>query len=288
MTVKQKKSLGKGLDVLFCGMDTVGADAENIKNVDIHLIDTNSQQPRKEFDEEKLNELAASIKRHGIVQPIIVRKNGGRFIIIAGERRFRAAHIVGLTTVPVIVKNLEDDESMEIALIENIQREDLNPVEEAMAIRFLMHRHDLTQQEAAERLGKSRPAIANALRLLNLPDSVLMLLREGKLQAGHARALLSVKDENMLVQLAEKIVKDGLSVRETEQAVKTINEPENTEPKAKKTAAEKSPAILAATRRFREKLNTKVTINGNEDGGKIIIDYYSKDDLQAIYDIISK
>lgn len=286
MTMKQKKSLGKGLDVLFSGMDTA-VDTENVKNVDVHLIDTNSQQPRKEFDEEKLKELAVSIKRHGIVQPIIVRKNGGRFIIIAGERRFRAAHIAGLTSVPVIVKNLEDDESMEIALVENIQRENLNPVEEAMAIRFLMHRHDLTQQEAAERLGKSRPAIANALRLLNLPDSVLVLLREGKLQAGHARALLAVKDENALVQLAERIVKEDLSVRETEQAVKALNESQNVE-KPKKTVAKKSPAILAATRRFREKLNTKVTINGDEDSGKIIIDYYSKEDLQAIYDIISK
>ncbi len=287
MTVKQKKSLGKGLDVLFSGVDTA-VSSESIKNVDVHLIDTNLEQPRKEFDEEKLKELAASIKRHGMVQPIIVRKNGGRFVIIAGERRFRAAHIAGLTSVPVIVKNLEDDESMEIALIENIQRENLNPVEEAMAIRFLMHRHDLTQQEVAERLGKSRPAIANAIRLLNLPDGVLTLLRQGKLQAGHARALVAVKDEAVMIQLAGKIVKEDMSVRETEQAVKAINEPQDTVEKPKKTASKKSPAILAATRRFREKLNTKVTINGDEDSGKIIIDYYSKDDLQAIYDIISK
>lgn len=283
MTAKQKKGLGKGLDVLFGSMDAETA-SESVKNIDIHLIDTNSEQPRKDFDEEKLNELAASIKRHGMVQPIIARKNGGRFMIIAGERRFRAAHIAGLTSVPVIVKELADDESMEIALIENIQRENLNSIEEAMAIRFLMHRHDLTQQEVAERLGKSRPAIANSLRLLNLPESVILLLKQGKLQAGHARALLGLKDENAICDLAERIVKNDLSVRETEAAVRMMSEDTK---KTKKSKPKASPAILAATRRFREKLNTKVTIKGDEDSGKIIIDYYSKDDLQAIYDLLS-
>lgn len=285
MTAKQKKGLGKGLDVLFSSGNT-DVSAETIKNIDVHLIDTNAEQPRKDFDEEKLKELAASITRHGMVQPIIVRKNGGRFIIIAGERRFRAAHIAGLTSVPVIVKELEDDQSMEIALIENIQRENLNSVEEAMAIRFLMHRHDLTQQEAAERLGKSRPAIANALRLLNLPEEVLALLKQDKLQAGHARALAALKDDAAIIALAERVVKDGMSVRETEAAVRVINEPTDKE-KTKKKAEKASPAILAATRRFREKLNTKVTIKGNEDSGKIIIDYYSKEDLQSIYDLLS-
>ncbi|MBQ2661123.1 MAG: ParB/RepB/Spo0J family partition protein [Clostridia bacterium] len=286
MAVKAKKSLGKGLDALFTNIEAE-TSSENIKNVDIHLIDTNSEQPRKEFNEEKLNELAESIKRHGIVQPIVVRKNGGRFIIIAGERRFRAARIACLTSVPVIVKDLADDESMEIALIENIQREDLNPVEEAMAIRFLMHRHDLTQQEVAQRLGKSRPAIANSLRLLNLPDAVLALLKQGKIQSGHARALVAIKDDAKMAELAEKIVKNDMSVRETEQAVKAINDGGEAKEAPAKSTKTKSPEILAATRRFREKLNTKVTINGTEDSGKIVIEYYSKEDLQAIYDIIS-
>lgn len=286
MAVKAKKSLGKGLDALFTNIEAE-TSSENIKNVDIHLIDTNAEQPRKEFNEEKLNELAESIKRHGIVQPIVVRKNGGRFIIIAGERRFRAARIACLTSVPVIVKDLADDESMEIALIENIQREDLNPVEEAMAIRFLMHRHDLTQQEVAQRLGKSRPAIANSLRLLNLPDAVLALLKQGKIQSGHARALVAIKDDAKMAELAEKIVKNDMSVRETEQAVKAINDGGEAKEAPAKSTKTKSPEILAATRRFREKLNTKVTINGTEDSGKIVIEYYSKEDLQAIYDIIS-
>lgn len=286
MAVKAKKSLGKGLDALFTNIEAE-TSSENIKNVDIHLIDTNSEQPRKEFNEEKLNELAESIKRHGIVQPIVVRKNGGRFIIIAGERRFRAARIACLTSVPVIVKDLADDESMEIALIENIQREDLNPVEEAMAIRFLMHRHDLTQQEVAQRLGKSRPAIANSLRLLNLPDAVLALLKQGKIQSGHARALVAIKDDAKMAELAEKIVKNDMSVRETEQAVKAINDGGEAKEAPAKSTKTKSPEILAATRRFREKLNTKVTINGTEESGKIVIEYYSKEDLQAIYDIIS-
>lgn len=284
--MQQKKGLGKGLDILFSSNADVLT--ESIKNVDVHLIDTNAEQPRKDFDVEKLRELAASIQRHGMVQPIVVRKNGGRFIIIAGERRFRAAHIAGLSTVPVIIKELADDESMEVALIENIQREDLNPVEEAMAIRFLMQRHDLTQQEVAERLGKSRPAIANSLRLLALPDSVLTLLRESKIQAGHARALAALKDEKTQEQIAQEIVEKGLSVRDVEQMVKLINEPQQEEKKEKKTSAKRSPEILAATRRFREKLNTKVTINGTEDSGKIIIDYYSKEDLQSIYELISR
>ena len=157
-----------------------------------------------------------------------------------------------------------------------------------MAIRFLMQRHDLTQQEVAERLGKSRPAIANSLRLLALPDSVLTLLRESKIQAGHARALAALKDERTQEQIAQEIVEKGLSVRDVEQMVKLINEPQQEEKKEKKTSAKRSPEILAATRRFREKLNTKVTINGTEDSGKIIIDYYSKEDLQSIYELISR
>ncbi len=281
----QKKGLGKGLDILFSSNADVLT--ESIKNVDVHLIDTNAEQPRKDFNVDKLRELAASIERHGMVQPIVVRKNGNRFTIIAGERRFRAAHIAGMSVVPVIIKELDESESMEVALIENIQREDLNPVEEALAIRFLMQRHDLTQQEIAERLAKSRPAIANSLRLLTLPESVLDMLRENKLQAGHARALAALNDTQTQIQLANEVVEKGLSVREVELRVKLANEPA-TDARKEKNTIKKSPEILAATQRFREKLNTKVVISGTEDSGKIVIEYYSKDDLQNIYDLISR
>ena len=163
-----KKGLGRGLDALLG--DYTAAPPEGVRQTDVYLIDTNADQPRKTFDEEKLRELADSIARHGMVQPIIVRQNGERFVIVAGERRFRAARMAGLTQVPVIVKALDDAEVMEVALIENLQRENLNPIEEAAAIRFLMEQHDLTQEEVAKRLAKSRPAIANSLRLLNLDE----------------------------------------------------------------------------------------------------------------------
>lgn len=173
-----KKGLGRGLDALLG--DYTAAPPEGVRQTDVYLIDTNADQPRKTFDEEKLRELADSIARHGMVQPIIVRQNGERFVIVAGERRFRAARMAGLTQVPVIVKALDDAEVMEVALIENLQRENLNPIEEAAAIRFLMEQHDLTQEEVAKRLAKSRPAIANSLRLLNLDDGVQDYVREGK------------------------------------------------------------------------------------------------------------
>ena len=209
-----KKGLGRGLDALLG--DYTAAPPEGVQQTDVYLIDTNADQPRKTFDEEKLKELADSIARHGMVQPIIVRQNGERFVIVAGERRFRAARLAGLTQVPVIVKALDDAEVMEVALIENLQRENLNPIEEAAAIRFLMEQHDLTQEEVAKRLAKSRPAIANSLRLLNLDDGVQDYVREGKLSAGAARALVAVKDARKQRTLAQEASLRGLSVREVQ------------------------------------------------------------------------
>lgn len=284
----QKRGLGRGLDALLGDYEV--QPAAGVKQVDVYLIDTNLEQPRKAFDEEKLKELAGSIERHGMVQPIIVRQNGERFTIIAGERRYRAARMAGMSSVPVVVREMQDDEVMEVALIENIQREDLNPIEEAAAIRFLMREHDLTQEEVAQRLSKSRPAIANSLRLLNLPSAVQDMLREGKMQSGHARALAAIKDEMQLTALAKEIAELGLSVRDAENRVRLLNEADTAQPAAAKPrtkkAQERNADIQAAEEQLRNALGTRVSILGTEHSGKVVIEYFSKEDLQAIYDAI--
>ncbi|MDR0840764.1 MAG: ParB/RepB/Spo0J family partition protein [Christensenellaceae bacterium] len=278
-----KQALGRGLDAL---LGDYAEPVGGVQNVDVYAIDTNISQPRKAFDEDKLKELAESIKRHGVVQPILVRANGERYTIIAGERRFRAARIAGLGEVPVVVKDMDDAEVMEVALIENLQREDLNPVEEAAAIRFLMQQHDLTQEEVSRRLSKSRPVIANTLRLLSLPEDVQQLLREGKLQAGQARALAGLQSAEKQSALAGKIVNEGLSARAAEELARQ----ENAEKPAKKQPAPPKPAdtdLLAAQETLREALGTKVSIQGSPKRGKIIIEYYSAEDLQGIYDMLA-
>lgn len=283
MANKKNKGLGKGLDAFFGDIEPQENDA--VKKVAVELIDNDPGQPRKNFNEERLNELAESIRQHGIVQPLIVRKNAGRYIIIAGERRFRAAMIAGLAEVPVIVRDMDAREVMEVALIENIQRENLNPIEEAAAIRFLMKEHDLTQEEVAKRLSKSRPAIANSVRLLQLPDSVQEHLREGRIQPGHARVLASVEDEELLEKLAEKCAAGGWSVRETEEQVKkavTLAELHNRPRKRRRLSND----LAAARSRLRERLGTRVEIQGDEKKGKIIIEYYTDEGLQSIYETI--
>jgi ParB family chromosome partitioning protein len=283
MANKKNKGLGKGLDAFFGDIEPQENDA--VKKVAVELIDNDPGQPRKNFNEERLNELAESIRQHGIVQPLIVRKNAGRYIIIAGERRFRAAMIAGLEEVPVIVRDMDAREVMEVALIENIQRENLNPIEEAAAIRFLMKEHDLTQEEVAKRLSKSRPAIANSVRLLQLPDSVQEHLREGRIQPGHARVLASVEDEELLEKLAEKCAAGGWSVRETEEQVKkavTLAELHNRPRKRRRLSND----LAAARSRLRERLGTRVEIQGDEKKGKIIIEYYTDEGLQSIYETI--
>ena len=283
MANKKNKGLGKGLDAFFGNIEPQENDA--VKSVAVELIDNDPGQPRKNFNEERLNELAESIRQHGIVQPLIVRRNAGRYIIIAGERRFRAAIIAGLTEVPVIVRDMDAREVMEVALIENIQRENLNPIEEAAAIRFLMKEHDLTQEEVAKRLSKSRPAIANSVRLLQLPDSVQEHLREGRIQPGHARVLASVEDEELLEKLAGKCAEAGWSVRETEEQVKkavTLAEL-HSRPRRRRRL---SNDLAAARSRLRERLGTRVEIQGDEKKGKIIIEYYTDEGLQSIYETI--
>lgn len=277
-----KKGLGRGLDALLG--DYVAAPAAGVTQMNIYEIDTNAAQPRKSFDESKLAELAESLKRHGMVQPIIVRKSGARYTIVAGERRFRAARLAGFAEVPVIVKELDEAQVMEVALIENIQREDLNPVEEAAAIRFLMQQHDLTQEEVSQRLAKSRPAIANALRLLNLPDEIQQYLREGKMQAGHARALLSIPNEADMLKLGRDIAQGGVTVREAEARAKDISE----KPAKKEPAPEKpvDTDLVAAEEALRDRLGTRVAIQGSQRRGKVVIEYFSRQELDGIYELL--
>ena len=283
METTNRKGLGKGLESLFTSYEP--QDGDVVRSISVNLIDNNPGQPRKQFNEEKLNELAESISQHGIVQPLIVMRNGERYTIIAGERRFRAARIAGIDEVPAIVRDMDGKEVMEVALIENIQRENLNPIEEAAAIRFLMNEHDLTQEEVAKRLSKSRPAIANSVRLLQLPEGVQDFIREGKIQPGHARALGAITDPELLEKTAEKCAENGWSVRETEEQVKkamTLAELHK-RPRKRRTLTND---LAAARSKLRERLGTRVDIQGDEKKGKIIIEYYTDEGLQSIYETI--
>ncbi|MDD6017962.1 MAG: ParB/RepB/Spo0J family partition protein [Clostridiales bacterium] len=276
-------ALGKGLDALLGGYTP---EENSVNTISIYLIDNNSEQPRREFDERKLSELAASIREHGIVQPIIVKKTGERYRIIAGERRFRAAKMAGLNEVPAIIRDMNEQEMGEIALIENLQRVDLNPMEEAAAIKKLMVEYDLTQEEIAKKLGKSRPAVANSVRLLALPDEIQGLLREGKLSSGHARIISSLRDEKMMLSLAREAAEKGCSVRETERLAAAMLEEADKEKPVRKKAQKLSSEMLDAQQRLTERFGTKVSFNGDEDKGKIVIEYFSKEELMNIYDMM--
>lgn len=275
----KNKGLGRGLDALLDEIDAPEEARENRLEVNLYDIDTNPNQPRKTFDPEKLAELAASIKRHGIVQPILVKKNGSRYTIVAGERRYRAARAAGLMTVPVILTDVDEDTIMEISLVENIQRENLNPIEEAAAIKLLMQQHDLTQEEVSERVGKSRPAIANALRLLTLAKSVQKLIKDGRLSAGHGKMLAGVGDPRIQMELAEKCVEGDWSVRRLEDEIRFSEMPK----RKRKEKPEPTPEFRSAMHRMRAELGTKVSVQGDEERGKLIIHYYSRDDLDRIY-----
>lgn len=278
----KNKGLGRGLDALLDEIETPEQNNSGKIEVDLYDIDTNPDQPRKTFDPEKLAELAGSIKRHGVVQPILVRKNGARYTIVAGERRYRAARQAGLMTVPVVVTNVDEDALMEISLVENIQRENLNPIEEAAAIRLLMQQHDLTQEEVSERVGKSRPAIANALRLLTLAKSVQKLVKDGRLTAGHGKMLAGVGDPRLQMELAEKCVEGDWSVRRLEDELRFAEMPK----RKHKERPEPTPEFRNAMHRMRAELGTKVSVQGSEDKGKLIIHYYSREDLDRIYRVI--
>ncbi len=277
------KGLGKGLDALFGNASY--QEQSTVTSVSIYLIDTNTDQPRKTFDDEKLHELAASIEQHGVIQPIIVQRVGERFRIIAGERRFRAARLAGINEVPVIIRDLSEQEVLEVSLIENLQRENLNAIEEARAIRTLMDEHDLTQEQVAARLGKSRPVIANALRLLSLPEELQALVLEGKLLAGHCMILAAIPDEELMVMTAQSAAAEGWSVRETKMRVEQLLT-EKALPQRQPKRSTLSNDLAAAQDKLRERLGTKVHLKGTDDKGKIVIEYASKDALASIFELI--
>lgn len=293
--MKQVKGLGKGLSALFSeteedyGKSLLFDDpheptGKDVTEIDITSIFANPNQPRKVFDETALKELADSISKHGVIMPIIVNKSGDRFMIIAGERRFRASKIAGLKTVPVIVKNYSDKQIKEISLIENLQREDLNPIEAATAMKSLMTEYGMTQEDLADRIGKSRPAIANTLRLLQLAPEVIKMVANGNLSAGHARALISLPHSDQ-IKIAETSAKEGLSVRDVEKKVKDFFAPP--EEKAKKKikqelSAELKELIVDMQRVF----GTRVNAIGNDKKGRIYIDYYTRDDLDRLSELL--
>lgn len=256
---------------------------EGVTQMEIEKIFANPNQPRKAFDETALNELATSIEKHGVIMPIIVNKSGDKYMIIAGERRFRASKIAGLKTVPVIVKNYDERQIKEISLIENLQREDLNPIEAANAMRALMDEYGLTQEELSERIGKSRPAIANTLRLLTLSADVIKMVEGGKLSAGHARAIIPIPQIDQL-SIAERAVKEGMSVRDIETAVKEYFTPP--EEKKKKVRPELSAELKDLIETMQRVFGTKVNAIGNDNKGRIYIDYYTRDDLDRLAELV--
>lgn len=286
MAAKAKKSaLGKGLGALIPDMDNeiVSDKNQGILEIDINKVTPNKFQPRKNFDEEKLQELSQSIKENGIIQPIIVNKSGKFYNIIAGERRWRAARIAGLKTVPVIEKDLTEKEIMEISLIENLQREDLNPIEEALAYRRLMDEFSLTQEEISVRVGKSRPVIANSLRLLNLDKRVIQYIVEGTISEGHGRVLAGIDSFELQYELAKRIIDDGLNVRQTEKLARSLNDNRS----KKKEKVKTDIYIKEIEDRLKTVLGTKVTINKGNKKSKIEIEYYSNEDLERILDIFN-
>lgn len=270
--------LGKGLGALLgTEVDIKGGD-ERFVTVDIKQMKPNPKQARKTFKEEEIAELAASIKEHGVIQPILLNEDGkGGYIIIAGERRYRAAKKAGLKELPAIIKKLSEQELMEVSLIENLQRVDLNCVEEARGIKDLMDKCRLTQEQAADRLGKSRPDIANSLRLLKLPPKVLTMLSEDKISKGHAKCILGANDEEMMLYLAERVVAEKLSVRALEQLM-SKGEKKPVKP-VKKVVV---PEIREVEEQLSDRLATKVTLNGSDKKGFIKIEYYSAEELDGI------
>ena len=306
----KKKGLGRGLESLFAMYDeedtnyaesagnreTVGTANENVKattntsnkdgvtELDVNKIYPNPNQPRKHFDEEALQELASSIKLHGVIQPLVVNKTeDGNYMIIAGERRWRASKLAGITKVPVVIKNYTEKQVKEISIIENLQREDLNPIEAARAIKQLMDEYNLTQETVSDRIGKSRSNVANTLRLLQLYPDVINMIEQGKLSSGHARCLVVVDDVTQQIKLAKQACDGKMSVRELEKAVKNyLNPPKNASTKVVQQSLELKELINDMQRVFA----TKVSAIGNDNKGRIYIDYYSRDDLDRLSDMI--
>ena len=301
----KKKGLGRGLESLFALYDeesdenitnqnanqnsnqTANTKREqegNVTELEINKIYPNPNQPRKHFDEEALQELASSIKTHGVIQPLVVnREADGKYMIIAGERRWRASNMAGLQKVPVVIKNYTEKQIKEISIIENLQREDLNPIEAARAIKQLMDEYNLTQEAVADRIGKSRPSVANTLRLLSLYPDVVKMIEDGRLSSGHARSLVVVDDTTQQLKLAKQAADGKMSVRDLEKAVKNyLNPPKHASAKTNEQSLELKELINEMQRVFA----TKVSAIGNDNKGRIYIDYYSRDDLDRLADMI--
>lgn len=276
----KRKALGKGLDALLpsAGISS-GEASRTLTKLGIEEIHRNPRQPRQYFDKEKLHELSESIKANGILQPIVVRKSKDGFEIVAGERRWRAAQEAGQKQVPCIIQAVGDDEILELALIENIQRDDLSPIEEASAYKMMVDEFSLTQEEIAKKVGKSRVAVANILRLLQLPLYIQELVTEGKLAMGHARALIPLPEESAQNQLAREIMKSDLSVRQTENKVRNLLDQENRKP-----APLPDPNVAEARQRLEEHWKTRIEITGNDRSGKISFFYNSSEERDRIYE----
>lgn len=287
----KKRGLGKGLEALFDNQVPVSEKIESTKKdengiayIDINYIKPNENQPRKHFDEEKIEELSQSILEHGIIQPLVVRKiDDSRFEIVAGERRYRASRKAGLKKVPAIVREFTDEENMVIAIIENMQREDLNPIEEAEGLKLMIDTYGFTQEQVSKTVSKSRPYITNSLRLLNLPGFIQKEVQEGRITTGHGKVLLGIEDENLLKDLCNKIVKEDLSVRKLEELI--ASKKKKTKKPLKKA---KNPDVVKVERDLKDIYGTKVTISPKGKKGVIELEYYSQEDLNRIIDLLKK
>lgn len=291
--MSKKFGLGKGLNALI-PEDTVILEPKKGKDknddngyslIDINLIKSNESQPRKSFDDEKIMELAESIKSNGIIQPLILRKDKDEYIIVAGERRWRAAKYIGIKEIPSVIMDLTEKQILEISLIENIQREDLNSIEEAIAYKKLISDFDLTQEQLSKRIGKSRVAITNTMRLLNLSEDVQQYIIEGVISEGHGRALLAITDSKLQCELAQNVIDDKLSVRELEFLIRKLKT--KSEPSKSKAKKETNPYYREVIEKLENYFGTKVNVTNKNNKGKIEIEYYSEEDLQRILEIIN-
>ncbi len=280
--MSKKSGLGRGLDALFTDNSVDITDSKGSATLKLNEIEPNKEQPRKTFDEKALAELASSIEKNGVLQPLLVRPMAdGSYQLVAGERRWRASRMAGLTEVPVVIKEMSDEQAMEIALIENLQREDLNPIEEAEGLQLLIDRYHLTQEEAAARVGRSRPAIANALRLLGLPEEIRVLARDGKISAGHARALLGFERKSDMIKTAEEIVQKELSVRDVEKLAKISISADNKKPRNRKTRS-RDVFYDEVELSLSEALGRKVKVFVSKTGGTVELEFFDKEDLTKL------
>ncbi|MDE8733169.1 ParB/RepB/Spo0J family partition protein [Eubacteriales bacterium DFI.9.88] len=293
MAAAKNRGLGKGLDALFSTseidtkkINSEKADeirAQGIEFIDINNIKPNENQPRKVFDDVKLQELANSIKEHGLIQPVILRQAKKGYEIVAGERRWRACRKAGLKEIPCMIKELTDEQNMLVAIIENMQREDLNPIEEAEGLNQMISSFGMTQEEVSKSVGKSRPYITNSLRLLKLPQEVRNMVSQGKLTTGHARAIAGIGDRERQIQLAEYVIKEELSVREVERLIKEQHSSKKKNPRRK---AEKSADVKRVEEDLKHIMGTKVSLNQSGRKGKIEIEYYSRDELERLIELL--